>query len=208
MKMKNININTFNAWVLKGKDEGMEKGHAPAVNKMLNIIHSKTSILNRSFNFLDIGCGNGWVVRKFSNHKNCNLAMGIDGAPAMIDKAKRLDNKGNYITANIEEWTGNDSFNIIFSMETFYYFTNLDKVLNMVITSLNKNGIFIIGIDHYLENTATLNWDKEFNLSLNTLSINKWISALKNIGFKDVQYSIFGKKENWNGTLILYSIKK
>ena len=206
--MKNININTFNSWALKGKDEGMEKGHTPAVNKMLNIIHSETSILNRSFNFLDIGCGNGWVVRKFSNHRNCKLAMGIDGAPAMIDKAKRLDDKGNYITANIEEWTGNDSFDIIFSMETFYYFTNLDKVLNRVIRSLNKNGIFIIGIDHYLENTATLNWDKEFNLSLNTLSINKWISALRNIGFKDVQYSFFGKKENWNGTLILYSIKK
>ena len=37
---------------------------------------------------------------------------------------------------------------------------------------LKHNGIFILGIDHYLENTESLNWDKEFNLSLNTLSIN------------------------------------
>ena len=63
--MENININTFNNWALVGKDEGMEKGHAPAVNQMLKIINAKTTILNQKFNFLDIGCGNGWVVRKF-----------------------------------------------------------------------------------------------------------------------------------------------
>ena len=40
--MENININTFNNWAIVGKDEGMEKGHAPAVNKMLDIINSKT----------------------------------------------------------------------------------------------------------------------------------------------------------------------
>ena len=205
--MKNINIDTFNSWALKGKDRGMEKGHASAVNRMLEIINSKTKILNSLFNILDIGCGNGWVVRKFSNHKNCNTAIGIDGASAMIKKANSLDDKGNYITADIEKWKCNYNFDIIFSMETFYYFDNLEKVLDTALECLNKNGIFIIGIDHYLENTASLNWDKEFNLSLNTLSINDWITELKNAGFKDIKYSIFGEKENWHGTLILYTIK-
>ena len=27
----------------------------------------------------DIGCGNGWVVRKISKNKLCNLAVGVDG---------------------------------------------------------------------------------------------------------------------------------
>ena len=206
--MKNININTFNNWALKGKDEGMEKGHAPAVAQMLEIIHSKTLIFNNKFNFLDIGCGNGWVVRKFSNLQNCNFSLGVDGAPAMIDKAKKIDNKGNYININIEDWKCYDSFDVILSMETFYYFNNVEKVLNNMENSLNNNGIFIMGIDHYLENEASLNWDKEFDLSLNTLSINDWIKTLENAGFQNIEYTIFGKKENWNGTLIIYSIKK
>jgi len=206
--MKNININTFNNWALIGKDEGMERGHAPAVTQMLDIIHSKTLVLDKKFNFLDVGCGNGWVVRKFSNHQNCNFSLGVDGAPAMIDKAKSLDLKGNYINANIEGWMCNDNFDIIFSMETFYYFNNVERVLNNMENSLNKNGIFIMGIDHYLENEASLNWDKEFNLSLNTLSIKDWINKLRSQGFKNVEYTIFGKKDNWNGTLIIYSIKK
>tara|TARA_Y100001970_G_scaffold272923_1_gene370280 strand:+ start:364 stop:984 length:621 start_codon:yes stop_codon:yes gene_type:complete len=206
--MENININTFNNWALVGKDEGMEKGHAPAVNQMLKIINAKTTILNQKFNFLDIGCGNGWVVRKFSNHKNCNIALGLDGAPAMIDKAKKLDNKGTYINTNIEDWEFNGRFDIIFSMETFYYFKDHCKVLDNVNKTLNQNGIFIMGIDHYLENTPSLSWDKEFNLSLNTLSIEHWINALKECGFKNIKHSIFGKKENWNGTLIIYAIKK
>tara|TARA_Y100000590_G_scaffold444904_1_gene576269 strand:+ start:2502 stop:3125 length:624 start_codon:yes stop_codon:yes gene_type:complete len=206
--MKNININTFNNWALQDKDKGMEIGHAAAVKEMLNIISLKTSLLNNKFNFLDLGCGNGWVVRKFSNHKNCNLALGIDGAPAMIKKAKNSDKKGSYVNANIERWKCSESFDIIFSMETFYYFQNLSSVLNTMYNLLNKRGIFIIGIDHYLENKASLNWDKEFDLSLNTLSIKQWITTLQSVGFKNIAHTIFGAKEKWNGTLILYSINK
>ena len=204
--MKNINIETFNTWALNGKDKGMEIGHAPAVEKMLKIIYSNTSILEKKFNVLDVGCGNGWVVRKFLENKNCNIALGVDGAPEMIDKAKSLDLKGKYINANIESWNCVDNFDIIFSMETFYYFKNLNKVLDNMKRCLNNNGIFIIGIDHYLENIESLNWDKEFNLSLNTLSINDWVRKLNDKGFKNIKYKVFGKKGNWNGTLIIYSI--
>ena len=92
-------------------------------------------------------------------------------------------------------------------METFYYFDDLESILKKVYTSLNNKGLFIIGIDHYLENKPSLTWDKEFNLSLNTLSINGWISKFKISGFKNIQYMIHDKKEDWNGTLILYANK-
>ena len=204
----NKNILTFDEWAILGKDEGMEKGHHASVKHMLNNIFAYYEKKSQQYSVIDLGCGNGWVVRKFSNHKNCNIALGVDGAPAMIDKAKNLDDRGNYINTNIEDWEFNGRFDIIFSMETFYYFKDHYKVLNNVNKTLNKNGIFIMGIDHYLENIPSLSWDKEFNLSLNTLSIEHWINALKECGFKNIKHSIFGKKENWNGTLIIYAIKK
>jgi SAM-dependent methyltransferase len=207
LEIDNININTFNQWAIKGKDKGMEVGHAPAVDRMFKIILSQKSIVENPFNFLDLGCGNGWVIRKILKNKNCIYALGIDGAPEMIKKAKHSDNIGNYIATNIEHEDFTKSFDIIFSMETFYYFKDLDSVLNKVYNNLNKNGLFIIGIDHYLENKPSLTWDKEFNLSLNTLSIKDWISKFKTSGFKNIQSTIYGAKENWNGTLILFANK-
>ena len=110
---KNINIEIFNNWALKDKDIGMEKGHASAVDEMLNIIDKRTTILKRQFNFLDLGCGNGWVVEKFSQNNLCDLAVGVDGADNMIKKAKVRDTKGIYHKSNIEAWDCNDKFDII-----------------------------------------------------------------------------------------------
>ena len=209
MNLENINIKTFNTWAIKGKDKGMERGHAPAVEKMFELINHNTPVIDSTFNVLDLGSGNGWVVRKFLKNENCNYALGIDGAPAMIDKAKKLDSAGNYINADIEIWNCNEKFDIIFSMETFYYFENIDKVLlNIYNNIIAENGFFIIGIDHYLENKPSLNWDKEFDLSINTLSINHWVRKIENAGFSNIQHTIYGSKEEWNGTLILYATKK
>ena len=203
----NINIDTFNKWAILDKDKGMERGHASSVSKMFDIFSNESSIIDNPFNFLDLGCGNGWVVRKILENKNCTYALGVDGAPEMIKKAKDLDSVGEYININIEDWEFNKDYNIIFSMETFYYFKDLDSVLKKVYSSLINKGLFIIGIDHYLENKPSLNWDKEFNLSLNTLSIDEWISKFKISGFKNIQYTFHDKKEDWNGTLILYGYK-
>ena len=60
-------IKVFNSWVLNGKDEGMEKNHSVAVNTMIDMLIRKSS---KKFSFIDAGCGNGWVVRKFQEHSD------------------------------------------------------------------------------------------------------------------------------------------
>ena len=62
-------IKTFNEWAYVGKDLGMEKNHLPSVSKMLDLIPNH--ILSKNFSFIDIGCGNGWVVRKIRSKENC-----------------------------------------------------------------------------------------------------------------------------------------
>ena len=103
MIIDNTNIKIFNNWALKNKDIGMEKGHASSVNKMLSIINEKTTILSKKFNFLDLGCGNGWVVKKFSNCKFCQLAVGVDGADNMIKKAKNHILNGELIQSVLSQ---------------------------------------------------------------------------------------------------------
>ena len=81
----------FNDWAHRGKDEGMERGHGPAVREMLDLALGRVLSERDSFSFADLGCGNGWVVRLASQHDNCTKADGFDGAEHMIVKAKTID---------------------------------------------------------------------------------------------------------------------
>jgi len=203
-----INIKTFNDWAIKDKDVAMQKGHSNAVDYMFELIGKKSNVFNESFSFLDIGCGNGWVVRKVSELKNCKLAEGVDGAPEMIKKAKKQDNNNNYYIEDIEYWTPSKKYDIIFSMEVFYYFNNPSKIINNLKEYLNPNGILIIGIDHYLENTPSLNWDKEYNISTNTFSVYDWKSFLIKASLENVSIFKYAATKDWEGTLILLGNKK
>ena len=51
----------FDEWAVTGRAEEMEKGHGVTVNKFLDRIS-----FDKPFSFLDVGCGNGWVVRKIA----------------------------------------------------------------------------------------------------------------------------------------------
>ena len=77
----------FSSWATTGRDEGMEKGHSAAVTEMLEVVIPK---LIQSFTAIDIGCGNGWVVRKLSN-LGASHVEGIDGAEEMVMKARKID---------------------------------------------------------------------------------------------------------------------
>ena len=58
----------FGKWAEEGKDIGMETGHANSVNEMLDYALQERSNLEKKFSFLDLGCGNGWVVRNVSKN--------------------------------------------------------------------------------------------------------------------------------------------
>ncbi|MEJ2260608.1 MAG: methyltransferase type 11, partial [Nitrosopumilaceae archaeon] len=63
----------FDEWAENGRAELMEKEHGKNVSKFLEKIS-----FEKPFSFLDVGCGNGWVVRKIASHPNCTKSIGID----------------------------------------------------------------------------------------------------------------------------------
>ena len=199
-------IKTFNSWAKENKDIGMEKNHAQSVQYMLKQIPS--SILINKFSFLDIGCGNGWVVRKVNNLENCIKSTGIDGAENMIKKARDLSPDSEYLKLDIDNLNFIEKFDVVFSMEVFYYLGDPSKTIRYIYNNmLKENGFFIMGIDHYLENKPSLSWPKDLNLNLKTLSINDWVSVVQLAGFSKVNYKQVGSKENWAGTLIIFGYK-
>ena len=201
----NKNIMTFDEWAILGKDEGMERGHYKSVEHMLKIIFSKQK---NNYSAIDLGCGNGWVVRKFQEHSSCNCAHGLDGAKNMIKKAQKYDSNGIYFNEDILAWNPTQKYDVVFSMETLYYFENPGMVINKIYDEvLNEKGMLIIGIDHYRENDESLNWGEQFNLNITTLSIKDWLLLFESAGFINIGYKQVEAKEGWAGTLIIYGDK-
>ena len=200
----NKNILTFDEWAILGKDKGMEKGHDASVSHMLKNIFADYEKNGEQYSVIDFGCGNGWVVQKFKEHSLCKLAHGIDGAIHMIKKARDTDPNGTYFNKDIITWHPEQKYDVVFSMEALYYFQKPELIIKKIYNDiLNKNGMLIIGVDHYLENPNSLNWGKEFNLDITTLSISEWEKAFENAGFKNVEYKQVEAKNSWNGTLII-----
>jgi len=205
--MKNKNIELFDKWAQNGKDVSMENGHSKSVDFMLKILDEK-SLFDNKFSFLDLGCGNGWVVKKISKNNLCNLAVGIDGSENMIKNAKLNSKDEIFINENIENWHWNKKFNIVFSMETLYYVKDIDYLLKNIYSNLLVDkGSIIIGVDHYLENKPSLMWGEDYNLDIVTLSVKQWEKLFLKNKFKNIKLYFAGQKDDWNGTLVIYAQK-
>jgi len=171
----------FDVWAKTGRSEDMEKGHGTTVNKFLDTIS-----LPKNFRFLDIGCGNGWVVRKMSQKPSCRKAIGIDKSKMMIKNAKSkiLSGKENYFVTELETWDTKEKFDIIFSMESLYYSVPMEPSLKKVFKLLKKGGVFYCGTDFYSDNHLTTRWKKDMNVPMDLRSEKEWKKMFREIGFK------------------------
>ena len=138
----------------------------------------------QNFSAIDVGCGNGWVVRLFDEHQMCNYAEGIDGAKAMIDKAKQIDPNGNYSICNLPEFKPGRKYDFLHSMEFMYYLEDPKEMLKLFFREwINDGGWAVIGIDHYLEHEESLGWPEHVGVRMTTLSTEQWLEAWEDAGF-------------------------
>tara|TARA_B100001741_G_scaffold10495_1_gene8319 strand:- start:88 stop:606 length:519 start_codon:yes stop_codon:yes gene_type:complete len=164
--------------------------------------------INGDFSAIDIGCGNGWLVRKLNTFENCLKCTGIDGSESMIAKAKKIDSDGNYFCQKLPDWTPDEKVDLVITMEFLYYLNNPLKFLSELNKNwLNENGILAIGIDHYFENTSSLSWSDSLGVSMTTLSIQEWAKGFEDAGFSNIEFYQYGAKENWAGTLVIVGQK-
>jgi predicted TPR repeat methyltransferase len=200
-------IDEFNHWAEIGKDVGMEEGHNPSVSRMVEILGERYETQDIE-TMLDLGCGNGWMLRKIKNKFIIHTALGVDGAEQMIDNAKKIDSNSSYLCTDISTWIPNQKFDLIMSMEFIYYLENPADVFERIFqVAADQNTIFIIGIDHYKENKDSLSWPEDLNVKMKTLGINEWIDLYASCGLKNIYYEQYGATEKSEGTLIITGVK-
>ena len=190
----------FSQWALIGKDEGMERGHAASVKAMLELALPK---IKSDFSAIDLGCGNGWVVRLLSE-MGASHVEGVDGAIEMIKKAQEKDAEHKYSHGMLPEWSPGRRFDLVHTMEFLYY---LDDPIEMISTIhdewLNDGGVLVAGVDHYLEHEESLTWPEHVGVHMTTMSIIEWKDAVESAGFTGVEIHQVAAKEGFPGTLVM-----
>ncbi len=194
----------FGEWAEKGKDIGMEKGHATAVDEMVNFALRERKKIGKNFSFLDLGCGNGWVVRNVSNDSLCNRAVGIDGAKQMIANAESRGGGAEYIFANINSFSSLEKYDVIHSMEVLYYLEDPSNIVRKISESwLNDDGRLIVGLDHYYENKDSHSWEEDVGTPMLMLKAKEWVRIFEMAGLEGVESWYANKHVDWPGTLVI-----
>lgn len=199
----------FDEWAISGKAEVMEKEHGKNVSRFLEKINFKTP-----FSFLDVGCGNGWVVRKIASEPLCKKALGIDKSKKMISQAQKnkRSSKESYLHTGIEEWKFKGKFDFVFSMESLYYVDSIEFALKKIFKLLKPGGQFFCGTDFYTDNKATTKWSEMMKIQMHLHSKKEWKSFFTNAGFetKSIHIKDLKSKKRWKrefGTLFITGIK-
>ena len=200
---------TFDEWAQNGRAELMEKEHGKNVSKFLDKIS-----FEKSFSFLDVGCGNGWVVRKIAANPNCTKSIGIDKSKKMITQANKNKNqsKERYIHTDIESWKYSGKFDFIFSMESLYYANSIENSLKKIFKLLKPGGYFFCGTDFYTDNKATARWSEMMKIQMHLHSKKEWKKLFVDAGFetKSKQIKDLKSKKKWKrefGTLFIIGKK-
>ena len=202
---KNTAVELFDKWADLGRDKGMEEGHSYSVELMM-----KRAIERVPENFIaiDVGCGNGWAVRKLAQEPECSQSCGVDGAESMISKARSIDPKGEYFVGKLPGWTPQRKVDLVMSMEFIYYLEEPSYfICELYDKWLSPGGTIAIGLDHYSENEESLSWPDSLGVHMSTLSISEWELVLKNAGFTDLEVFQATKDCANPGTLILIGSK-
>ena len=199
---------TFDKWAQNGRAELMEEEHGGNVLKILESIS-----FDKPFTFLDVGCGNGWVIKKIVKEKNCKKAIGIDKSKKMIIQAKKkTEGKEEFIHTDIESMKYRGKFNFVFSMESLYYADSIEIALEKIYKLLKPGGQFFCGTDFYTDNKSTARWSKIMKIQMHHHSKKEWKNYFQKAGFnvKTKQIKDSNSSRKWQrefGTLFIIGTK-
>ncbi len=182
--MKKTAEMTFDEWALDGRDEGMERGHFPRAEQVLQSLSPVTD-----GSYLDLGCGNGWASRWIHERTGAEgNVVGLDVAANMIKRAEKLSQAESGLSfrqASFESMPfGDATFDGAFSMEALYYSTDLHQALCEIRRVLRPEGVLAFCTDFFQENPYCHDWPEGLGIPMELLTEEKWCDTLRAAGFK------------------------
>ena len=123
----------------------MNKPQYKAVENFFTDISTEKQDSNSGPVVLDIGFGNGYLLKKLSK-KYPALYFGVDSSADMLKRAKKRcrDFKNNLYLGSAGNLPFEDEkFDLIFSVNTVYFWQNFEKDISHIFSKLKTGGKFI-----------------------------------------------------------------
>jgi len=180
----------FNEWAEQGKGEEMELHHISIAEQTLTMMK-----LRPGDRVLDLGCGAGWASRLMAeavdDAKRPGQVIGLDVSDEMIRRArsasKGYDNLMFVVGSAQQVPWGENYFDKVLSVESFYYYADQDRALAELFRVMAPLGELYILINLYRDNHYSLRWAEELKVPVHVRSEQEYISLLKAHTFEDVR---------------------
>ena len=116
--------------------------------------------VSKEENILDVGIGTGFPFGDFFQKEGYNV-HGVDIAPTLIEKCRKLNNKINCKVGDAENLEYPDNFfNCTYSFHSTFYFPDLCKVINEMVRVTIPNGLIIFDIQNKNNNECIQNYNR------------------------------------------------
>lgn len=183
----------FDRWAQDYHADGMEKEHWEVVAQAFRLIPESTG------NYLEIGIGNGYGLYHMATHQfSQGRCWGLDVSSEMVRVTKqKIQDLGN---AQAEQgdfllWRPPENliFSLIFSMEVFYYFPDIQKGIEKAASLLEKNGMLMVLVNFFKESPISHSWPQEVHTPMQLWSEEDYRRGFIQAGFRNVEQHRFYK---------------
>ena len=179
----------FNRWAEAGRGDEMAGEHSSIAEGML----ARMSFAERE-KILDVGCGAGWFVARLAQAAPGGQVVGIDVADEMIRQARRkyvdLSNV-IFVEGSAEEIPWDECFfNKVVSIESAYYWPDIDAAFGEIFRVLQPGGSVWILINLCEENEMSHPWQDKLGVRTHLLSGAGWCERLRAAGFTDTRHEL------------------
>lgn len=173
----------FNRWAEQGRGRGMEKSHWEITRQLIELMNA-----GHHDNVVDLGCGVGWATRVLAQKASRGIVLGIDLSDRMIAEARAgYRNPANalFCVADAARIPCADGFfNALLSVESIYYYPDLEGAFTEVYRILKPGGKAFFLINYYKENVYSHEWAKHIDIPVHLLGAADYTGLLSKAGFR------------------------
>jgi len=177
----------FNRWADEGRGRGMEQGHREITRLTIELM-----AVRPEDHILDLGCGSGWASRILSDLAPKGITVGADLSDHMVrEAAGEYPNAKNtfFVVADAAGIPCRDAFfDSLLSVESIYYYPDLDRTFGEVCRVLRPGGAAHFLINYFKENPYSHVWSKYLNIPVHLLDADDYTGMLRRAGFSEVSH--------------------
>lgn len=97
---------------------------------------------------VDLGCGNGAMAKALAVRAGGRNVVGVDGSPAMLDKARQGQGYSALQQGDIAEWHPHSAPGLIFSNAALHWVGQHEKLLPKLAAMLGRGGTLAVQMPH------------------------------------------------------------